>query len=253
VDGVATPVQHGQPRWVAAGFGRRSGGWSSAESGPCSRATGIIRVERGWDQVEGEVPPKSKQGWRKVPIAAALRDRLAEYLIDGPASCRIFVGIRDSYDRGRAAAEASEGGPADTAWVPARVRGADDRRRSECQGALHAHGPREHPDHARPVRPPAAGAEDEAAGLPDAFLARQSGGAQVEQPAPSGSWHERGPGRTRTWRTSKNEGERPERRPSAGAFSWASIVSPFRPCLTCGRLICLGGSRRPQRPYPQPL
>jgi len=47
-------------------------------------ATGVIRVERGWDECEGEVPPKSKQGRRRVPIPAALRDRLAEYLIDGP-------------------------------------------------------------------------------------------------------------------------------------------------------------------------
>ena len=43
------------------------------------------------------------QGRRKVPIPATLRDRLVEHLMDGPESGRIFIGIRDSYDRGRAA------------------------------------------------------------------------------------------------------------------------------------------------------
>jgi Phage integrase family len=71
-------------------------------------ATGLIRVERGWDQCDSEVAPKSKQGRRKVPLPAALRDRLAEYLIDGPKSGRIFVGARDSYERGRKAAEAAD-------------------------------------------------------------------------------------------------------------------------------------------------
>jgi integrase len=69
--------------------------------------TGVIRVERGWDQCEGEVAPKSKHGRRKVPIPAALRDRLVEYLMGGAQTGRIFVGTRDAYDRGREAAEAA--------------------------------------------------------------------------------------------------------------------------------------------------
>jgi integrase len=39
-----------------------------------------------------------------VPIPAVLRDRLLEYLTDGPTSGRIFIGARDSYERGREAA-----------------------------------------------------------------------------------------------------------------------------------------------------
>jgi integrase len=39
-------------------------------------ATGLIHVCRGWDMLEGEVPPKSRQGKRKVPIPAVLRDYL---------------------------------------------------------------------------------------------------------------------------------------------------------------------------------
>src|SRR5262249_47707406 len=62
-------------------------------------ATGVIRVERGWDHEEGEIAPKSKQGRRKVPIPAVLRDRLDAYLVDGASdSGRIFLDVRGSYD-----------------------------------------------------------------------------------------------------------------------------------------------------------
>jgi Phage integrase family len=67
-------------------------------------AAGVVHVRRGWDQEVGEVAPKSAQGRRKVPIPAALRDRLLEYLMDGPAAGRIFIGLRESYVRGREAA-----------------------------------------------------------------------------------------------------------------------------------------------------
>jgi integrase len=43
-------------------------------------AGGVIRVERGWDPAEGVIELKSHAGRRKVPIAAVLRDYLAEYL-----------------------------------------------------------------------------------------------------------------------------------------------------------------------------
>lgn len=39
-------------------------------------ATGVIRIRRGWDMVDGEVAPKSLKGRRKVPIPALLRDHL---------------------------------------------------------------------------------------------------------------------------------------------------------------------------------
>lgn len=44
-------------------------------------ATGVLHVRRGWDMVEGAVAPKSRQGRRKVPIAAVLRDHLDERLL----------------------------------------------------------------------------------------------------------------------------------------------------------------------------
>lgn len=43
--------------------------------------TGVIRVERSWDQIAGPVTPKSKAGVRTVPIPAMLRPLLAEGLL----------------------------------------------------------------------------------------------------------------------------------------------------------------------------
>ena len=39
-------------------------------------AAGLIHVRRGWDEVAGEIAPKSKKGTRTVPITALLRDHL---------------------------------------------------------------------------------------------------------------------------------------------------------------------------------
>src|SRR3954454_19600152 len=42
-------------------------------------ATGVIAVCRGWDAVEGEIAPKSRQGTRAVPVPGVLRDFLVEH------------------------------------------------------------------------------------------------------------------------------------------------------------------------------
>ena len=42
-------------------------------------AGGVIRVERGWDMMEGVIELKSRKGRRTVPIAAVLRDHLVEH------------------------------------------------------------------------------------------------------------------------------------------------------------------------------
>lgn len=44
-------------------------------------ATGVIHVRRGWDAVEGPIAPKSRQGKRKVPLSAVLRDYLDQHLL----------------------------------------------------------------------------------------------------------------------------------------------------------------------------
>jgi integrase len=41
-------------------------------------ATGIIHVRRGWDDVAGEIAPKSATGTRTIPITTLLREQLVE-------------------------------------------------------------------------------------------------------------------------------------------------------------------------------
>jgi integrase len=144
-------------------------------------ATGVIRVERGWDQCEGEVAPKSKQGRRKVPIPAVLRDRLDAYLADGaPKTGRIFVGVRDAYERGRQSAEAAGVEPPTLhecrhGYAALMIAaGVNVKALSTFMGHANIRITLDQYGHLLP------GAEDEAAGLLDAFLARQLGGADVE-------------------------------------------------------------------------
>jgi hypothetical protein len=135
----------------------------------------VIHVERGWDQCEGEVPPKSKQGRRRVPIPAALRDRLAEYLIDGPAAGRIFVGVRDSYERGSVGAHGVGVEPPTLhecrhGYAALMIAaGVNVKALSVFMGHANIRITLDEYGHLLP------GAEDEAAGLLDAFLARQFG------------------------------------------------------------------------------
>ncbi len=42
-------------------------------------AVSVIHVRRGWDEVEGEIEPKSRKGTRRVPVVAALRLLLLEH------------------------------------------------------------------------------------------------------------------------------------------------------------------------------
>jgi integrase len=56
-------------------------------------ATGKLRVERGWDDLEGPIEPKSREGKRTVPIAAALRDHLIEHRMSSGRSEGLVFGI----------------------------------------------------------------------------------------------------------------------------------------------------------------
>ena len=116
-----------------------------------------------------------------MPIPAMLRDRLVEYLIDGPESGRIFIGARDSYERGRAAAVAAEVEPPTLhecrhGYAALMIAaGVNVKALSTFMGHANIRITLDQYGHLLP------GAEDEAAGLLDAFLARQLGGPQVER------------------------------------------------------------------------
>lgn len=181
--------------WAAALYaGLRRGELMGLHREEVDLATGVIRVERGWDECEGEVAPKSRQGRRKVPIPAVLRGRLDDYLLDAPASGRIFVGVRDGYDRGRAAAESAGFQPPTLhdcrhGYAALMIAaGVNIKALSTFMGHANIRVTLDQYGHLLP------GAEDEAAGLLDAFLARQLGAGDVDPTVPQTVPH---PSRTR--------------------------------------------------------
>ncbi len=78
--------------WATAFYaGPRRGELIALQRADVNLATGVLRIERGWDLAEGhEIAPKSRQGKRTVPIAAVLRDYLDEHLLADTAGDRLF-------------------------------------------------------------------------------------------------------------------------------------------------------------------
>ncbi|MHB8470002.1 MAG: tyrosine-type recombinase/integrase [Gaiellaceae bacterium] len=67
--------------WSTAFFaGLRRGELRALRCRHVDLANGLISVEAGWDDIEGEIAPKSKKGTRKVPIPARLKKDLAEQM-----------------------------------------------------------------------------------------------------------------------------------------------------------------------------
>jgi len=66
--------------WATAFYaGLRRGELVALRWSDVDLAKSEIRVERGWDPVEGPIAPKSEKGRRTVPIPAALSDYLREH------------------------------------------------------------------------------------------------------------------------------------------------------------------------------
>lgn len=89
-DRIASPDEAGRlldaldPRdralWATALYaGMRRGELIALRWSDVNLAAGTIRVERGWDTIEGEIAPKSREGRRTIPIPAVLRDHLLEH------------------------------------------------------------------------------------------------------------------------------------------------------------------------------
>jgi integrase len=173
--------------WATALYaGLRRGELAALHAADIDLATGVIRVERGWDEVEGEIAPKSRQGRRKVPTPAALRDHLDAYLPDPPATGRIFTNWRESYDRGRAVL--GDGAPTlhecRHGYASLMIAaGVNVKALSTFMGHANIRITLDQYGHLLPA------AEDEAAGLLDAFLARQLGGAEAEPTATRTATH----------------------------------------------------------------
>jgi hypothetical protein len=52
----------------------------------------LIHVEHGWDRVDGSIDPKSRAGFRDVPIIPQLRERLVEWKLACPWSDGLVLG-----------------------------------------------------------------------------------------------------------------------------------------------------------------
>ncbi len=69
--------------WAAAFYaGLRSGELRALRWEDVNVARGVIRVRRNWDEIEGEVTPKSAAGERVVPIPTVLAGLLVEHGMD---------------------------------------------------------------------------------------------------------------------------------------------------------------------------
>jgi integrase len=71
--------------WATALYGGlRRGELQALRAEDIDLGSGLIRVERGWDEKEGVIALKSRAGRRRVPIAPVLRDMLVEHRMTTP-------------------------------------------------------------------------------------------------------------------------------------------------------------------------
>lgn len=130
-----------RPLWATAFYaGLRRGELQALRVCDVDLGASLIRVERGWDQVEGAIDPKSHAGRRRVPLLAILRDFLDEHLIRTGRSGEDLV-------FGRSASEAfyasTVDGRAKRAWAAANAAEAeaahDEGRDPEPLHPFHLH------------------------------------------------------------------------------------------------------------------
>jgi integrase len=172
--------------WATAFYtGLRRGELIGVRPEEVDNAQGVIRVERGWDLVEGEVPPKSAQGRRAVPVPAALRDRLLEFMMDERDRAQLFRSqgwVCNAADR--AAIRWRDLGLERLTLHEARhayaslmiAAGVNAKALSTFMGHANIKVTYDLYGHLMP------GSESEAAGLMDAYLARAENGSTVAQP-----------------------------------------------------------------------
>jgi integrase len=150
-------------------------------------AGGIIHVRRGWDQVEGEIAPKSEAGRRRVPIPAALRDHLLEHRLATEEDIHVFGAGRARWMIERGTRAQREAGIEPFAIHECRhtyaslmiAAGVNAKALSEFMGHASIAVTLDLYGHLMP------GSHDEAAGLLDAFLARSAGTETVSTAAPT--------------------------------------------------------------------
>jgi integrase len=108
-DRVASPAEAAElldalpegdrPLWACAFYaGLRRGELRGLRWEDVDFDAGVIRVERGWDEKEGAIAPKSRKGTRAVPIPSALRAHLAQHkLRSGRSDSDLVFGSRPDH------------------------------------------------------------------------------------------------------------------------------------------------------------
>jgi integrase len=93
-----------RPLWATAFYaGLRRGELAALRWDDVDLAGGVLHVRRGWDEVEGEIAPKSHKGIRDVPIPLVLRDYLVEHrMMSNEGESAVFPRRIRSYTRAAA-------------------------------------------------------------------------------------------------------------------------------------------------------
>jgi integrase len=114
---IAALAEPDRPLWATAFYaGLRRGELRALRWEDVDLAAGVLRVERGWDEIEGPVSPKSRTGRRVVPIAGVLREHLvARRLLTGGHGL-VFGNGEQAFRPDRVQARA------DGAWATARLK-----------------------------------------------------------------------------------------------------------------------------------
>jgi integrase len=120
-----------RPIWATAFYaGLRRGELQALRVCDIDREANLIAVERGWDQVEGVIEPKSRAGRRGVPLLTTLRDYLDAHVRRSGRSGEDLVFGRTTEEAFYAS---TVDGRAKRAWAAAnkREREAAERERRE--------------------------------------------------------------------------------------------------------------------------
>lgn len=123
-----------QPVWATAFYaGLRRGEIQALRVRDIDREANLITVERGWDQVEGVIEPKSRAGRRSVPLLTILRDYLDAHVRRKGRSGDDLVFGRTSE---QAFYASTVDGRAKRAWATANKREREIAERECCEPAL---------------------------------------------------------------------------------------------------------------------
>jgi integrase len=185
---VAAAPEADRAIWATAMYaGLRLGELRALRVDDVDLAAGVIRVERGWDPVEGEIELKSHAGRRRVPIAAALRDYLSEHVaLTGRRGAELIFGrtptapffanrLQERADAAWRAAELDRLTPHEGRHTFASLMiaaGVNAKALSTFMGHAKIGITLDRYGHLMP------GSEEEAAGLLDTYLAAQRGRAE---------------------------------------------------------------------------